>query len=226
MKLISLFLAILISTTALAGLPPTTTKGSNDVSDVTTFKFLFPNVTFTHAGTSASFGLVGVASGGTGQTSLTANSVLLGNGTTGVQFVAPGSSGNMLLSNGTTWTSSALSGSAILTSVGAVSPDIQSIYFGGGADCSTACGSGNCTICRQVGNKITSVSFVSTGTYNINGIDGTKYDCLGQGYRGTGSTYESFIGILASSTASFFRVVIAGGTANASYSSIRCIGIP
>jgi hypothetical protein len=48
-----------------------------------------------------------VASGGTGATTLTANNVLLGNGTSAVQAVAPGSSGNLLTSNGTTWTSAA-----------------------------------------------------------------------------------------------------------------------
>ena len=54
-------------------------------------------------------GLVAVSSGGTGATTLTANNVILGNGTSAVQFVAPGSSGNVLTSNGTTWTSAALS---------------------------------------------------------------------------------------------------------------------
>jgi hypothetical protein len=46
-----------------------------------------------------------VASGGTGASTLTANNVLLGNGTSAVGFVAPGTSGNVLTSNGTTWTS-------------------------------------------------------------------------------------------------------------------------
>jgi hypothetical protein len=46
-------------------------------------------------------------SGGTGQSSLTANNVILGNGTSAVQFVAPGTNGNVLTSNGTTWTSAA-----------------------------------------------------------------------------------------------------------------------
>lgn len=46
-----------------------------------------------------------VADGGTGVSSLTANNVLIGNGTSPVQFVAPGTSGNILTSNGTTWTS-------------------------------------------------------------------------------------------------------------------------
>jgi hypothetical protein len=50
------------------------------------------------------------SSGGTGRNSLTANNVLLGNGTSAVQFVAPGTNGNVLTSNGTTWTSSAAAG--------------------------------------------------------------------------------------------------------------------
>jgi hypothetical protein len=50
---------------------------------------------------------LGVANGGTGTTTLTANNVILGNGTSAVQFVAPGTSGNVLTSNGTTWSSSA-----------------------------------------------------------------------------------------------------------------------
>jgi len=57
--------------------------------------------------TPATASVLGVASGGTGASTLTANNVLLGNGTSAVQFVAPGSSGNVLTSNGTTWTSAA-----------------------------------------------------------------------------------------------------------------------
>jgi hypothetical protein len=49
-----------------------------------------------------------VTSGGTGAAALTANNVLLGNGTSAVQFVAPGASGNVLTSNGTTWSSAAI----------------------------------------------------------------------------------------------------------------------
>jgi hypothetical protein len=46
-----------------------------------------------------------VSSGGTGSANLTLNSVLLGNNTNAVNFVAPGASGNVLTSNGTTWVS-------------------------------------------------------------------------------------------------------------------------
>lgn len=48
---------------------------------------------------------ISVNKGGTGSTSLLSNSVLLGNGTNPVQVVSPGTSGNVLTSNGTTWTS-------------------------------------------------------------------------------------------------------------------------
>jgi hypothetical protein len=47
-----------------------------------------------------------VAQGGTGAATLTANNVLLGNGTSAPQFVAPSTNGNVLTSNGTTWVSS------------------------------------------------------------------------------------------------------------------------
>lgn len=51
-----------------------------------------------------------VADGGTGASSITANSVILGNGgsTLSGNLVAPGTSGNVLKSNGTTWTSAAI----------------------------------------------------------------------------------------------------------------------
>ena len=50
---------------------------------------------------------VSVASGGTGLGTLTANNVILGNGASAPNFVAPGTAGNVLSSNGTTWTSTA-----------------------------------------------------------------------------------------------------------------------
>jgi hypothetical protein len=50
-------------------------------------------------------GTLSVARGGTGATTLTLNNVVLGNGTSAPLFVAPGTSGNVLTSNGTTWQS-------------------------------------------------------------------------------------------------------------------------
>ena len=58
-------------------------------------------------------GTLTVANGGTGATSLTANNVILGNGTSAVQVVAPGTTGNVLTSDGTTWTSAAASATGV-----------------------------------------------------------------------------------------------------------------
>jgi len=60
-------------------------------------------------------GTLPVASGGTGATTLTANNVLLGNGTSAPQTVAPGTSGNVLTSNGSTWESQPATSSGITT---------------------------------------------------------------------------------------------------------------
>jgi len=53
-----------------------------------------------------------VADGGTGASTITANSVVLGNGTSALSgnLVAPSTSGNVLTSNGTTWTSATPAG--------------------------------------------------------------------------------------------------------------------
>jgi len=61
-------------------------------------------------GSNVTTGTVAVARGGTGANTLTANNVVLGNGTSAVQFVAPGTTGNILTSDGTTWTSAAAGG--------------------------------------------------------------------------------------------------------------------
>jgi hypothetical protein len=65
-------------------------------------------------------GQLPVANGGTGTSTLTANNVILGNGTSAPNFVAPSTSGNVLSSNGTTWVSQAVSvpaGAQIYTSL-------------------------------------------------------------------------------------------------------------
>jgi hypothetical protein len=50
-------------------------------------------------------GTVAVANGGTGATTLTANNLVVGSGTSAVGFIAPGTAGNVLTSNGTIWES-------------------------------------------------------------------------------------------------------------------------
>ena len=69
-------------------------------------------------------GVVAVANGGTGSTSLSANHVLLGAGASALQTVSPGSSGNVLTSDGNTWTSTALPATSWATpgNIGSATP--------------------------------------------------------------------------------------------------------
>ena len=61
-----------------------------------------------------------VADGGTGRSALTDNNLLVGNVTSAVDFVAPGTSGNILTSNGTAWTSAA----PAATSTGGINAEV------------------------------------------------------------------------------------------------------
>ena len=65
------------------------------------------NVTISIDASAVSAGILSVARGGTGVASVTAGSILLGAGTSAMTEVSPGAAGNVLLSDGTTWASSA-----------------------------------------------------------------------------------------------------------------------
>lgn len=69
-------------------------------------------------------GTLPVANGGTGAATHTANAVLIGNGTSAVTSVSPGTSGNVLTSNGTSWVSQALGGTFSASDGTAASPSV------------------------------------------------------------------------------------------------------
>jgi len=92
-----------LSSLTLGTALPIASGGTGTTS--TTYVNLASNVT----------GTLPVANGGTSLATLTANNVLLGNGTSAPSFVAPSTTGNVLTSNGTTWTSAAPAASGITT---------------------------------------------------------------------------------------------------------------
>jgi hypothetical protein len=95
---------------------------------------------------------VPVSSGGTGTSTLTANSVVLGNGTSAVQLVAPGTAGNVLVSDGATWTSGPNAGATTALAVGTYCfARATSFPFG--------------TI--YPGNDISGSYLIPSGTYNL-----------------------------------------------------------
>jgi hypothetical protein len=124
-------------------------------------------------------------------------------------------------------TAKAVASDQNVRSIGAVGVDVQSVYFGSGANCATACSTGNCAICKQVGSKITSVAFVSTGIYTVNGVDGlTKYSCSGSAF--AGGNYGVINHDVVNSTSTTVRLNTGNGpsTVNAGYAHLTCIGIP
>lgn len=154
------------SMTTQAGLPPTSSKGAGDSVFKTTFKTDYGTIPITRSGATATFGTIPVTAGGTGASSLTSNSVILGTGTSAVQFVAPGTSGNILTSNGTIWQSSPIgTGTEQVTIAGSTSPKIF------GLNLSSLCNAGgSCTATKVLNTSVLGTTFSrnTTGVYTIN----------------------------------------------------------
>lgn len=148
-------LILLLSTFAQAGLPPTTSKVTGDSSDITTFKYQFPNFTGTHTGTSVSLGVNSVAGGGTGDATLAAHGVLLGNGASAVVVSSAGTAAQVLTSNGA---AADPTFQAIPGAVANVGPILQSFTSGSG------------TFNEPYAFIITSGSATAAATYTNNSI--------------------------------------------------------
>ena len=103
-------------------------------------------------------GTLPVANGGTGKTTHTANSVLVGAGTSAVNTIAPSTSGNVLTSTGSAWVSSA-------PSAGALTPTRQIFTSSGTWTRPTGCTKINVRVQGAGGNG-------TTGTYGEGGGGG------------------------------------------------------
>lgn len=137
-----------------------------------------------------------VSDGGTGRATLTLNNVLLGNGTGAVQQVAPGTAGNVLTSDGTTWASSANSGRLlrapqVLTSGTSYTTPASCIRIyvemvgggGGGAGSNATAGSGGGGGSGSYAAKYFTVTAATAYTYAIGaaGAAGTSTTSGGAG---------------------------------------------
>jgi len=145
-------------------------------------------------GTVATESTVPVAKGGTGATTLTANNVLLGNGTSALQVVAPSTSGNVLTSNGTTWTSAALP-----------SGGVTSLAAGNGIAVSASTGAVTVSLDFYTGTTAANTSY-PIGSYigNIYNGDGCVYatptanaSMPGSGLRYEGTNFQYGTGTTA-----------------------------
>jgi hypothetical protein len=115
------------------------------------------NVTIT-GGTITGITDLAVADGGTGSSTFTANSVVLGNGTSALNanMVAPSTDKNVLMSNGTTWTSAPVT--ALSTASGSAPSYSARMWVNFNLGTSTVRASGN----------VSSITYVSTAQAKVN----------------------------------------------------------
>ena len=121
-----------------------------------------------------------VAQGGTGAATLTANNVLLGNGTSAPQVVAPSTSGNFLRSNGTTWVSEAVA-----------TGSVTSVATGNGLSGGTITSTGTLVVACPAFNTVGSYCMLGS-----NFMDNSTYTSGSNYSAGTGSNQLQSVSLL------------------------------
>jgi hypothetical protein len=160
------------------------------------------------AGAVSLAGVVNVAHGGTSLATLTANNVMLGNGTSAPTFVAPSTAGNVLTSNGTTWTSAAGgAGSGTVTSVSVVTDN--------GVSGTVATATTTPAITLTLAKTGTSTTYVTdTSPTLITPALGTPTALVGTNITGTAAAFNinGTVGATTPTTGSFTTVAHSAGT--------------
>jgi hypothetical protein len=169
----------------------------------------FGNVSLTNVTISSVSTAITPAQGGTGLITIPANNVILGNGTSNVAVVAPGTSGNVLTSNGTTWSSSTISAA----SVSAAGSTTQVQYNNAGAFAGSANLTFNGTTLTAAGlsgplNGTVGATTPSTGAFTtlsasstVSGTGFSTYLASPPAIGGTAPAAGAFTTLSASSTA-------------------------
>jgi hypothetical protein len=161
---------------------PTTTSQTN-WNTAYTNRITSATSPLTISSNAISLGTVPVSLGGTGATTFATNNVLLGNGTSALQVVAPGTSGNVLTSNGTTWTSAAAgvpySGATGAVNLGAYDLTVHGLTVGRG---------------KEGVASNTAIGFASLASNTTTGVNNTGigYAALSANTNGSNNTASGF----------------------------------
>jgi hypothetical protein len=142
------------------------TTATANITTATITNVVSSNATIT-GGTITGITDLAVADGGTGRSTLTADNVLLGDGTNAVKFVAPGTSGNVLTSNGTTWASATPSAPSALSTASGSAPSYSARAWVNFDGTGTFSPNPSTSAIRASGN-VSSINKVATGRYQVN----------------------------------------------------------
>ena len=157
-----------------------------------------------------------VANGGTGASTHTANNVLVGNGTSAIASIAPSTSGNILTSNGSAWTSASAAGGPSQANQAAIEgetnedtyipPDLLKHHPGVAKAWVSFNGTG--TIAIRASYNITSIADNGTGDTTITiatDFSGAEYASVSMSGTGAGKNLVSQ-SIIAATAAGTFRL--------------------
>jgi hypothetical protein len=176
---------------------PTTTSQTN-WNTAYTNRITSATSPLTISSNAISLGTVPVSSGGTGATTFATNNVLLGNGTSALQVVAPGTSGNVLTSNGTTWTSAAAgvpySGATGAVDLGAYDLTVNGLTVGRGKE----------GVASNTAIGLASLAANTTGANNT----ATGYASLAANTTGGNNNTATGYGTLSSNTSGFSNTAV------------------
>jgi hypothetical protein len=164
----------------------TVTNLTATLANVTTLNVASAYITSANIGTLALTNALPVSSGGTGQVTFPANSVLLGNGTGGIATVSPGNVGNVLTSIGGVWVSN------VAVSGAAAGANTQVQYNNSGALGASA-------------NLTFNGTTLTANTLNLTNALGTTYGGTGlTSFTANGVVYASSSSVLATGSALTF----------------------
>lgn len=166
-------------------------------------------------------GILPVANGGSGSNSIALNNVILGNGTGAVQTVAPGATGNVLTSNGTTWTSASAPAGDISSNT-STSVDGEAVVFNGttGKSLKRATGTGYAYLTSGVLSSVTAIpqSAVTSLVSDLAGKESTANKAQPNGYASLNAsgviplTQQTYAVLDGGTSSSAGADVINGGT--------------
>lgn len=168
---------------------------------------------------SALQGTLSVSKGGTSLSTLTANNLLVGNGTGAIAFIAPSTANNLLQSDGTSWSSVTDNRPKILGYTGNSSAFAVAFYT---TSIGIACNSSPCAI-DQLGTDVSSITRLGAGSYSLNmARTYTKLRCTGNA---TAAQYLTVTTMSCNSCSSLtFQTPNLGATLIDSTGTLNCLG--